>query len=415
MKAIKLFGALMTLMILEGTVACSQNVAEKYWKEKVVKHLFGQEYVNLRVAVDEYSVCNGQEFDILPTDTIEIHVMPKAIYTKNSYCCKLLTKDSLFRYDFREGNYTYGNHARQESEVESSIFGLLLDDWFREAEKQISFYLTPRNEQVFSIQQFIGMDLIGNSAVLWYSMRKPWTDRLKDGSPVEKNESIVAWVDDATGIITRVRRTLHMTSEGTAPADDIIDIRIIDVSFEKVDIDERLYRKTPTNNDSIRFYNINKGEASLSIADRFVEKEDLNRFLNAPLINVSLDTTSLRNIEGWVLVDIWSFGCKPCAKFAKQMEQEQAELGYRKLEHEGIKVVCLNPHSLVTETFKAYVKRFKISDIAYSAQTINGVMDWRGYPYYFLLSPDKKIVYRGNNLGENYENILKAKKEHSKR
>ena len=412
MKSLKLLAA---MLLLGSATACSQNVAEKYWQEKVVQRLYGQEYVNLRMVVDVYSICNGKEFAIRAADTIDLHLTPHGLYVKDSYRSMLKTEDSIFAYHFQDGYCTYGQTTNPKSRLEEAINGqlLALNHWYF-LEELVPFYLKPKEKKNFKVREFTFMDSIGNSVVLQYSTRKPWKDKFIDGVPYENKENIAVWVDDAMGGITRIRKTIHMTSEGIPPADKIVDIRISDISFGKVDIDEGLYRKHPSKDTSIAFYNMNKEECGPSdgIEKSLYNEVDFDGFLDAPLVDASLDTATLRGIEGWVLVDITLYRCAPCIVFLNQMEKEQQELGYRKLEHEGIKVVCLYPTKDVDmEAFKAYVEQYKISDIAYSAEAINGLITWPGYPYYILLSPDKQVVFRGGDLGKDYKKILKTRKK----
>ena len=411
MKSLKLLAA---MLLMGSTVACSQNVAEKYWQEKVVQRLSGQEYVNLRVEIDEYSICNGKEFGIRPTDTLDLHLTPEGFYLKDNDRYKLITEDSIFVYYFKDGYYTYGRTTKLKSRFEKAIYGQLFRRSYDLLMELLPFYLEPKDKKSFKVREFTYMDYVGSSVVLRYSTRKPWKDKFYDGVPYENSESIVAWVDDSTGIITRVRRTIHMTSEGIAPADEIVDMRISDISFGKVDIDESLYRKQPSKDTTIAFFNMNKDEFSPSDGIIVSPNEiDLDVLLDGPLINAGLDTTILRGIEGWVLVDIIGFHCAPCIQFTKQMEKERQELGYRRLEHEGIKVMCVIPHSTDIATFTAFLERHKISDIAYSAPALDGLIKY--VPDYILLSPDKQIVFRGSSLGKEYEKLLKAKKKFIRR
>ncbi len=411
MKSLKLLAA---MLLMGSTVACSQNVAEKYWQEKVVQRLSGQEYVHLRVEIDEYSICNGKEFGIRPTDTLDLHLTPEGFYLKDNDRYKLITEDSIFVYYFKDGYYTYGRTTKLKSRFEKAIYGQLFRRSYDLLMELLPFYLEPKDKKSFKVREFTYMDYVGSSVVLRYSTRKPWKDKFYDGVPYENSESIVAWVDDSSGIITRVRRTIHMTSEGIAPADEIVDMRISDINFGKVDIDESLYRKHPSKDTTIAFFNMNKEEFSPSNGIIVSPNEiDLDVLLDGPLINAGLDTTILRGIEGWVLVDIIGFHCAPCIQFTKQMEKERQELGYRRLEHEGIKVMCVIPHITDTATFTAFVERHKISDIAYSAPALDGLVKY--VPDYILLSPDKQIVFRSSSLGKEYEKLLKAKKKFTRR
>ena len=388
--------------------ACSGNEAERYWRENVENALYGKEYVNLRMAVDEYRLYDGVEFDRQPTDTVEVHLTPRGVYVKERYCYRLETEDSLFFYDHLDGNYTYGRTKNLKSNVEKLLYTQAYSRIYNILTEIIPFYLEPKSRSSFRLKKFSRKETCGDTTMLWYTT--PWAlrQRLLDGRFEEYGESNVVWVDDATGLVARAKRTTSMTIEGLAPEDVVVDVRFIDISFEEEEIDEGLYRMYPPGDGTIAFYNLNKEECSPSlVTDQRADNFDC--FLDAPLVSATLDTVTLREIEGWVLVDIWRFGCRPCAEFVKNMKQEQDSLGYRILEREGISVVCLNPSSLVTSEFKAYTERYDIQDIAYSARAIADCVNWHSFPYYFLISPEKEIVFRDSHLGENYEHILDIK------
>lgn len=414
MKIRKTIGIVLAVSLLCGQTACSQNEMKEYWKEKVEGCLFGQQYVNLRVVVDEYSVFNGVEFDIMPTDTIDIHVTPQGLYMKNKFVYKLVTKDSIFAYHFQEGNYTYGRTRGVKTKIGKLIRDQLYDRQHKYLDDLLPFYLKPNKKSSFMLRKFSRMELIGGSMVMWYTTQPAWKEYFPDGQPIKCSENHVVWIDDISGLVTRVRRTIHKTSNGIDPSDDIYDLRIIDVNFDKPTIDESLYRKKHTVDSNVAFYNLNNDECSPSLVGSYVD-ENLDGFQKAPLVNASYDTTALQNFEGWVLVNFWTFGCKPCVQFAKQLQHEQTTLGYRKLEKEGIKLVCLNPISTITESFISYVKQYQMSDITYSAKSVADHINWKGYPYYILISPKKEIVFQGSYLGENYKNILEAKKNYTQR
>lgn len=174
MKSLKLLAA---MLLMGSTVACSQNVAEKYWQEKVVQCLSGQEYVNLRVEIDEYSICNGKEFGIRPTDTLDLHLTPEGFYLKDNDRYKLITEDSIFVYYFKDGYYTYGRTTKLKSRFEKAIYGQLFRRSYDLLMELLPFYLEPKDKKSFKVREFTYMDYVGSSVVLRYSTRKPWKDK----------------------------------------------------------------------------------------------------------------------------------------------------------------------------------------------------------------------------------------------
>lgn len=420
MKTIKL---VILVLLLLTMAACNNREAKRYWQETVEARLQGQKYVNLRVEVDGYSVLKGKVFDSISTRTFDIHLTPGGLYIHDDFRYKLLTKDSLFIYHYNDGSFTYGNHTQVKTQFEKNIFDYLLSGWTRDLDELIPFYLTPEKNSSFVLDLFdmkyIGIDTVGDSVhVLRLASRWPWKEKAHDGSTIKSTANVGIWVDDATGMVSRVLRTVHCVNDSWgSEIDEITDLRILDILLEAPQLDESLYRKNPERDSSIEFYNINAGEVSPSDFGTWVSEDeaDMDAFLDAPIVNTLFDTTTLRRSEGWVLVGFWMYGCRGCVRFMQSLQQEQESLGYRKLEREGVSIMCLNVISSMNEHFREYAKRFGMEDIVYSAKGIGETVSYENMPYYFLLSPEKDVVYQGISLGENYEEVLKAMEKYIRR
>ena len=63
------------------------------------------------------------------------------------------------------------------------------------------------------------------------------------------------------------------------------------------------------------------------------------------------------------------------------------------------------------EYIEKYAKRHHSEDITYSAKGIFNAIDVNWWECYYLISPDKKVVYRAEKLGDYSEIINKMKIE----
>lgn len=88
-------------------------------------------------------------------------------------------------------------------------------------------------------------------------------------------------------------------------------------------------------------------------------------------------------------------------------------LGYRILEKEGVKIIAVNYSSDNTDLITDIGVNTKTSDILYSAKGMNAIISIPTLGYYYLISPNKEIVYETNNLGD-YSELLKAKAKYIK-
>lgn len=125
--------------------------------------------------------------------------------------------------------------------------------------------------------------------------------------------------------------------------------------------------------------------------------------------------TKISSLEGWILLDLWQFGCTGCYQGFEQLQQEKNTLGIRTLEKKGIKIVAANALSNNMDLIEKVGMKYDNIDIIYSAKGINtkiALVNY-AYPSYFLISPEKEIIWRSNYLGD-YSELLEAKTAYEK-
>lgn len=129
--------------------------------------------------------------------------------------------------------------------------------------------------------------------------------------------------------------------------------------------------------------------------------------LNFPIYNLEKDSIYINNLDGWLLLDFWSFGCHPCAQQFKTFRQENDSLGYTILEKNNIKILSINPHSDNIHALNDYAEKFKAENYIYFSKGISQFIRIDAYPTYFLITPSKEIIYNTHSLGD-YSEILKV-------
>lgn len=144
-------------------------------------------------------------------------------------------------------------------------------------------------------------------------------------------------------------------------------------------------------------------------------RKTLNTSANVSLLNFSIynldkDSVCINNLDGWLLLDFWSFGCRPCAQQFKTLRQENDSLGYTILEKNGIQILSINPLSDNIQALKDYAEKFKAEKYVYFSKGINQFIRIDAYPTYYLISPSKEIIYNSHFLGD-YSEILKVIEE----
>ena len=116
--------------------------------------------------------------------------------------------------------------------------------------------------------------------------------------------------------------------------------------------------------------------------------------------------TSIQNEKGWVLLDIWEFGCKGCYAGFKRMGQQIDSIGQTVLERNGVKVICVNPLSDNMELIAKVAEKYNVHNLLYAGKGLTALISIPSYPTYYLLSPENKVVKKGTQFSD--EEILDA-------
>ncbi|MCQ2307283.1 MAG: hypothetical protein MJ000_06945 [Bacteroidales bacterium] len=171
------------------------------------------------------------------------------------------------------------------------------------------------------------------------------------------------------------------------------------------------------NDDESNYYNsiFNPGNDDISKARPVNSSRDFSDTCNIKLklIGVEYDTLCVADQDSWILLDLWMFGCGPCEYAFKQLKHEYDSLNHFIIEESGIKLLAANPKSNNMEAIKEtseehgnVIPFYTANVVSNNVFLVNGV-----FPSYFLISPEKKIVYRSNDLGD-YSELLKAKADY---
>lgn len=136
-----------------------------------------------------------------------------------------------------------------------------------------------------------------------------------------------------------------------------------------------------------------------------------DKLLDFTLVDLNNDTTTLREQEGWVLLNFCTITSDYSMRQLDRYAKEKDSLGYRILEKEGIKIMAIEHKSNNMEYIEKYAKKHHSEDITYSAKGISNAIDVNWWECYYLISPDKKVVYRAEKLEDYSEIINKLKVE----
>lgn len=334
----------------------------------------------------------------------------------NSYYCitKKNSKDNvfvfcdnnIFFYRIDNSGLKYIDNVNEE--VSFFKNGLVFNSSFCENLKsQIEKYniYTPyysHNSKIINIKDTI-INLI-NYKILESSTEKTFISQDNKLNQPEQYRSY-SYFNTSNKLIDKIEYILIDTIKNNISKRKIV-YKFSDFSFENKD--KEIDSLFDFNNSRYSFYskhdNNNKPYSWLfaSEKDTIISKE----LLNYPIINLKGDTTILKNEKGWVLLDFWFFGCVTCKDFLNELYKEKSKYGNTLLEKENVKIMSINPLSSNIEKLKKEAKPFHLENIVYYSKGINQCLDMNKMPVYYLLSPQKKIVYISHKLGD-YSEILK--------
>lgn len=134
-----------------------------------------------------------------------------------------------------------------------------------------------------------------------------------------------------------------------------------------------------------------------------------------PFAGLQRDTITLAETPGWLLLDIWQFGCQPCYQGFERLQRERDSLGHGVLEGRDVRIIAANAKSDNMELIGKVAEKYNAHDLLYSGKGVSSVLSLvnHAFPSYYLISPEKEIVWRSNQVGD-YSELLKAKASYEK-
>ena len=142
-----------------------------------------------------------------------------------------------------------------------------------------------------------------------------------------------------------------------------------------------------------------------------------DEILNFPIVDLKNDTISLKDEDGYVLLNLWTFHCSACIQNLYRYKKQTDSLNYRILEKEGIKIMAINYLSDNMDKIAEIASKTSTCDIIYSAKGMNRYISTPYQGYYYLLSPSKEFIYKTYSFGDSsddfgdYSKMLEAKRK----
>ena len=367
------------------------------WNEAFVSTVQDAACISYSLTVD--GVYHGEPFNL---DTV-CHVLSTANgmwHTNGSDGLKNLwiSRDTFCLFNRRTDDIVYGTTWKDSTHTErSSEFNVLIYPQ-QVAWGWISGYLP-----LYFLQwDYSPEDLVPESHndSVWDG-RRYWAFQVVDHGVgtmdgdtfVPNDDTILYFVNQSTRLVERVDIHTHNKMHEQSGYERFLfhDVKALDAMpplGKEWDMDNAMYAKTPK-------YDIKQHvPASLTTMRPPKRYKVTDRpLLDYPLLDIHGDTVSVGQMSGWLLIDFFQYGCKPCAQFHRQIQEESKDDGLCILEEHGVKVVCILPSTGLSDAFKKYADRFGLQTRAYCARELAPLVEnLHYYPKYYLISPDKEIV-----------------------
>lgn len=383
---------------------CGAQIDNGLWANTVVSTIRNSIGISYTLTVDGISY--GEPFT---QDTV-CHIISTAneMWQTNGYDGLVnlwITKDTFALFNRRSDDIVYGSVWKDSTHTEhSSEYNMLIFP------NKVAWGMIPIHLPLYFAQwnylsgkttQEYYQDSVWNGSQYWVFLVVDHNVGKMDGDRfVPNDDSIFYFVNKMTNLVERVdvRSYNKLREEYGCQYERYLfhNVKILDsfpVLGDEWNIDSPIYSNTPKYNI---YQHIPSSLAILRPEERY--KITDRQLLDYPLLDIHGDTVHIGQMQGWLLIDFFQYGCPPCAKFHKALQDESKDDGKCILEKNGVRIVCIHPKTGLSDAFKYYVEKFELQDRAYCARELAPLVEnlW-SYPKYYLISPDKKIVLEDKN------------------
>lgn len=384
------------LLIAILFVSCSSYRANKYWEKEIVNK-YDKENISFKV--------KGYYHDIGVYDSLRCYnnrLNPKYLVIDENVRYILFKEDSLKLVDLMMDELCIS--LKSDSDDYYNIYKVQIYYGY------IGFYnylldiknknFTPKFKSIKS-ETFEGVKY----KVLSYDIKNQFTQDNSTGEWIPNFSEVFLFVNNKTKLVERIETRKIKNNEFDTINEDMT-YYFSDYNYNNHDsyVDSLF----DFNRKEYSYFKKNYGDKRLISDERAEEKDTImnDKILNYPILSLSGDTATIKELDGWLLLDFWFIGCKPCMESFAHLSKEKQENGELVLEKENIKVLLINPLSSNSDMIRKTIDKFNLTEYFYHSRDINKLLPISHMPHLFLISPDKKIVYIAHGMAD-YTEILK--------
>lgn len=383
------------LLIAILFVSCSSYRANKYWEKEIVNK-YDKENISFKVK-EYYQATNGYDsliYYVKKTDQKYFAVDENVRYS-------ILKEDSAKVVDlmYDELTITLKSDSIEYMLCQGMIKGRNVVNYY--------FLFSPENKKTFpNFKNIKAKNIDGTKyKILSFDNKRIYTKDNSTGEWIPNFSEVFLFVNNKTKLVERIETRKIKNNEFDTINEDMT-YYFSDYNYNNHDsyVDSLF----DFNRKEYSYFKKNYGDKRLISDERAEEKDTImnDKILNYPILRLSGDTTTIKELDGWLLLDFWFIGCKPCMESFAHLSKEKQENGELVLEKENIKVLLINPLSSNSDMIRKTIDKFNLTEYFYHSRDINKLLPISHMPHLFLISPDKKIVYIAHGMAD-YTEILK--------
>lgn len=369
-----------------------------------------------KVTLKDGNVWNERQFDVIlhynRKDPI-IFVNHKDKYTDNMF---RVSKDNIIIIDNATNELTIYNDSNKKYGM-YSFYGTL--DYVKKYFAGLGYYLIPMSTKIDGYIyttpaiEYYKDTIINNLSYKKYTGFTPkyYTKAVSEANETYEYETYDR-IDNYINDVTLLLDSIYQITYSTNPYDkskNEITFKIYNYDFSNKE--KYLDSIFDFNNPEYVIFS-RHDQDNIPLSRRLSKNKNINdSILDFPLVSLNNDTIYLRNKGEWTLLNLWAYNCPSCTENLYNYKHEIDSLGYRIIEKEGIEILAINYSTDNMDILKNMAEKTNSTDIIYSAKGFNGCISIPYLGYYYLISPDKKVVFKDYQLGD-YSELLKAKEEY---
>lgn len=221
------------------------------------------------------------------------------------------------------------------------------------------------------------------------------------------NYNLTYYYNEASGIIEKLVKEL--TDSNAVRYGVPTKIELI-ISLSTTDRTDEMAKKYNQDNDIFKDFEFSDDSGMDFCKTPPAIGEMLSKeLLDFPLQCLDGSTSTLRDMEGYLLLDFFNNYCGPCFRFMKEQKDEVDSMGVTRLAEQGITTISLNPRSRNIELTREKVYDFTDIQHVFLCYGMEKHLMLRLYPTFMLISPDKRVLLVTYLSEENYiEKIIET-------